>query len=294
MAFWRKHKSKILIGSVLLAIAAGALTILKSEEARLKREIVGCERVIEKETRNVSPQEPERREELQQVINQRETLQEEKQEVEVTETELQQVIEDIQSLEDYDIEGEKRMVEAEYRGIDKPLELINILERFRDEALQELVEYYKKLNKYNDPYNTDKRNKPEIPQSIQELIPDDPRIKMYFENFIKKSELRNPDYDQFLKVLYKWAINEFQKTIDGKEYRVTFLNDKVKEVSFKVLKIIKSGKFGKEVEKYTQRVNEVNETIDTNIGANQKFIEYTKAKIEDIKRRAKKGGIILE
>lgn len=100
MGFWKRQKSKILIGGTLLAIASGALGILKSEEARLKREIVGCERVIERETRDGGlPKASEKRHAVEQAFKQRETLREQQEEIRVGEEELTKLIENIEFLE---------------------------------------------------------------------------------------------------------------------------------------------------------------------------------------------------
>src|SRR3990167_1425060 len=133
MGFWKRQKSKILIGCTLLTIATGALGVLKSEEARLKREIVGCERIIESKTRDGGI--PEELKRIKEAIKQIEQLQEQQEEVQATETELQEIIEGVKHLEDYDFDSEREMLEREYLGVDKPLELIDIFERFSDEQI---------------------------------------------------------------------------------------------------------------------------------------------------------------
>src|SRR3989344_4503096 len=137
MGFWKRQKSKILIGGALLAIATGALGILKNEEARLKMEIVGCERVIERKTRDGGV--PEELKKIKETIKQREQLQEQQEEVQATEIELQEIIEGVKHLEDYDFDSEKERLEKEYLGVDKPLDLIDIFESFREEEIGMLV-----------------------------------------------------------------------------------------------------------------------------------------------------------
>jgi len=51
MVFFKRNKSKMMIGTALLVIATGALGILKTEETKLKRELVGCESFIREHTK---------------------------------------------------------------------------------------------------------------------------------------------------------------------------------------------------------------------------------------------------
>src|SRR3989344_3850986 len=100
MSFWKRQKSKILIGAALLTIATGALRILKKEKARLAKEIVGCERVIDRETKEEGFPEPERRQRLQQAVQQRKVLQSQQEEVKASEEEIQEIISEIERIND--------------------------------------------------------------------------------------------------------------------------------------------------------------------------------------------------
>ncbi len=288
MSFFRKRGSQILIGAALLAIATGAFTIIKSEENRLRNSIVSCERTINEQTKNGVPQELEKRQALSQAIQQRQELQEEHQNLASSETNLQEVIKKIENLEDYSPKAEDNLRDKELRDVNKVLDLINVLERFNDEQVQNLYDLLKEYNKEEGHFG---RIKPQIPEALTELIPED--LRKDFRDFVEMSSMTEPNYELFLAAAYKWAIREVSSSLDTYVNRDKFLLSEVQEVSYGLLKLTQSKNIP-DLKPYTARVNKINEAIDSTAQKNQAHIVYIKGKIEEIRKKAKRRNIDIE
>ena len=72
------------------------------------------------------------------------------------------------------------------------------------------------------------------------------------------------------------------------------MNDEVKKISYKILKLTKTGLFKDELKEHTERVNKLNEEIDKVSRRNQEFMEYIRGKIAQIQARAKRKRVLIE
>ena len=288
MGFWKRQISKILIGGALLTIATGALGVLKSEEARLKREIVGCERIIESKTRDGGI--PEELKRIKEAIKQREQLQEQQEEVQVGEGELAELIENLKKWE-FEFSEERKAksysfalvnLQAYKKKFDMGKEALVFFTRFSDEKaalwynyrrrdiLKDCKDFLEELNGF-------------FPSGL---------FKGFYEEFYSADiPMFDETYEDLLYQVYHQVLRPLKWNIEDIQEIKKALIDISNETNDLIVKLTKSEELRKRLKEYTEKMNDLNSKTTEYLDKLDIILDYLQNTKDQLEKEMQRKGI---
>jgi len=272
MVFWKRHKTKILIGSAVLAIATGALSIIQLEKSRLQKSIVGCNRQVEVLKKEIQKEIPkglkqDKKKYVKDLEKTEEFLEHEQEEVIDNEERVKELIELIELFKDDKSSIED--IEEEKRNLNEFKRLITNLHRATEWELKNALAGYEyatakvgieRLNEFLGlklEFNT-----------IRAFFKDTLSVEPRFD--IQNSEERT-EFDIWLEIIYNTILYHLNEKIDDCELSI----GGAKELMAKNNEILRiSQKYREKYKKQIDQMNELNENAIKNIEESEKYLEY--------------------
>ena len=285
MVFWKRHKSKILIASAVLAIATGALSVIQIEKSRLEKSIVGCNRqveVLKNEAKKDIPKGLKEKKlgEVKKLEKEGDLLEHKEEEIIDDEFYVQDIIEKIEEFKDWTPSAVN--ITEERSLIDKYRTIINNIRRIDDATLRNLYEVY--------PHNPNAL----FLELVDKLNIDFPSgivsSPMYYKpaSFpIENSESMTP-YNFAMDISYNYLLYNVKKKIEYCQRDLTSLNA-LSELNEKIIKI--SDRLRERYSKKLDGMNEANEKIDNKMEEIKSLIKYFNSEYSDLIKDMKINGI---